>query len=111
MGGGTETKAVHVPQLAREMAEALGISAAAAKRAIDGLRGIVVAHLLRCERVAIAGIGAIEARPTPERRGRNPRTGEALIVPAGHRVAFRPAHGLKRRARGIGTGPPPQGPA
>ena len=45
--------------------------------------------------VRISGFGVFEARIAPSRPGRNPKTGEAVQIPARRRVKFRAAAALK----------------
>lgn len=39
--------------------------------------------------VVLKGFGSFDVRPTRARRGRNPRTGEAIEIPAGYKVRFK----------------------
>ena len=41
------------------------------------------------ERVSIQGFGAFELRELKERKIRNPRTGELVIIPGRNKVCFR----------------------
>ena len=45
--------------------------------------------------VAISGFGTFKVKQTKERMGRNPKTGEAIQIPAKKKVAFRPSKELK----------------
>ena len=47
------------------------------------------------EKVAIAGFGAFTIAERAERDGRNPRTGEALVIPASKAVRFKASSILK----------------
>lgn len=53
--------------------------------------------LVRDGAVRLHGFGTFRLRPVAARRGRNPRTGEAIDIPAGWRVMFRPAKALRER--------------
>ena len=46
-------------------------------------------------RVSYPGFGTFAKRKRPERSGRNPRTGEPLVIPAQTTVTFSPAQDLK----------------
>lgn len=48
------------------------------------------------ETLRISGLGAFSVKDVPERKARNPRTGETIIVPAHKRLAFKPATDLRR---------------
>lgn len=47
------------------------------------------------EEVAIAGLGKFEVRERAERNGRNPSTGEAIVIAASKAPAFKAAKALK----------------
>lgn len=43
------------------------------------------------DRIHIPGLGTFKAAYRTERQGRNPRTGEALVIPAKRVVTFKPS--------------------
>lgn len=47
------------------------------------------------KRMQIHGLGTFETHPVAARKGRNPGTGEAIAIPAGLRIRFRPSSALK----------------
>jgi len=51
--------------------------------------------LVTGDKVAIAGFGTFDVRERAERRGRNPKTQEELVVPAAKVPVFRPFKTLK----------------
>ncbi|WP_067561030.1 HU family DNA-binding protein [Halofilum ochraceum] len=53
--------------------------------------------LVRDGAVRLHGFGTFRLRPVAARRGRHPRTGEPIDIPAGWRVMFRPAKALRER--------------
>ena len=53
------------------------------------------AALQRDGRVTLPGFGTFTVRVTAARLGRNPRTGEAIEIPAASTVGFKPAAELK----------------
>ena len=63
---------------------------------VDKVFDIIAQELVRGERVQILGFGAFEVTGTKGRKGRNPRTGEKIDLPASKRVIFRQGIGLKR---------------
>ncbi len=63
--------------------------------ALDSLCEVAAAELLGGGEVPLPGIGKLKAKPTAARKGRNPRTGEALDIPAGKRVFFVSGKDLK----------------
>lgn len=54
----------------------------------DSLCDVMAAELLGGGEVPLPGIGKLKAKKTAARKGRNPRTGESVDIPAGKRVRF-----------------------
>nr|WP_320133311.1 HU family DNA-binding protein [uncultured Holophaga sp.] len=84
-----------IPELSASVAEAHDLTKARAKAILDGLRDEIVEAVLAGKRVNIFGLGTFEVRPTKEKMGRNPKTGESIKIPAGRKVVFKAAKGLK----------------
>ena len=59
------------------------------------VREELLAELAKGEKVALAGLGVFEVRNRVARNGRNPRTGEDIVVPAQKTPAFRAGKLLK----------------
>lgn len=55
----------------------------------------MAAELLGGGEVPLRGVGKLKAKKTAARKGRNPRTGAEITVPAGMRVAFVPCKEMK----------------
>lgn len=53
--------------------------------------------LERGERVLLAGFGCFEVRQRESRQGRNPKTGQELVIPSAKYPAFRAGKLLKER--------------
>jgi DNA-binding protein HU-beta len=71
------------------------LSKRASHQMLNDLISMITKHLQKGERVKIAGLGILQVRDRPARIGRNPRTGEAVEIKAGKKVAFRAAKKLK----------------
>ncbi len=78
-----------------KIAQDAKIRKAAAQRAIESLVKAVTEALKTEGKASIAGLGVFRAKPTKERKARNPKTGVAVIVPPSKRVSFKPSTGLK----------------
>lgn len=52
--------------------------------------------------VSLKNFGAFHIRHLAERQGRNPKTGEAMTIPASKRLTFVPSKTLKQRLNGGG---------
>lgn len=88
-------------QLVDALAERLGDRRVAAT-AVDALLQIVVDTVRSGDSVSLAGFGVFESRARAARTGRNPRTGEAVEVPATTVPAFRPGTGFRNAVAGSG---------
>lgn len=62
---------------------------------LDALIEVVSETLSNGEEVAIAGLGKFEVRERAARNGRNPQTGEAIIIAASKVPAFKASKTLK----------------
>lgn len=75
------------------------ISKAAAKKVLDGVLAEVKKSLSKKESVSLTGFGTFVVSRRAARKGRNPRTGAALNIPAMNVPRFRPGKGLKQAVR------------
>ena len=75
--------------------EVLDTSKADAERAVDTVFETIEAAMKDGSQVSIAGFGIFEAKMRAAREARNPRTGEAVQVPAMRVAKFRAAKALK----------------
>lgn len=73
----------------------LGGTKVDAERAVDAMIESITEGLKKGDEVSIAGLGIFSTKMRPARQGRNPRTGEAIKIPAMRVPKFRPAKALK----------------
>lgn len=59
--------------------------------------------LMRGEQVSIPDFGTFSVKTRKAREGRNPRTGEPLLIPESRVVAFKAARGLRERFKTLTT--------
>jgi DNA-binding protein HU-beta len=82
-----------------EIIEAIAAETNLARRdaaaAYDAFLKAVTAALRSGEKVNVAGLGAFSVSDRAERAGRNPKTGEAITIPAARAVKFKPGKELK----------------
>lgn len=71
-----------------------------AARALDAFQEAVREALARGEEVRLVGFGTFLVRERAARKGRDPRTGEELEIPARKAAAFRPGADLAAAVRG-----------
>ena len=63
--------------------------------ALDSLCEVAAAELLGGGEVPLPGIGKLKLKNTAARKGRNPKTGETMNIPAGKKVGFTACKELK----------------
>ena len=76
------------------LSQKLGQSKQESERILDGVLGTVADALGRGEKVDLRGFGTFKIRETKARQARNPRTGEAVAVPAKKVGVFKPSKEL-----------------
>jgi DNA-binding protein HU-beta len=73
----------------------LGGTKVQAEQAVEAALTAIVSSLTKGEEVSIAGLGIFSVKQRAAREARNPRTGEAIQVPAMKVPKFRAAKALK----------------
>jgi integration host factor subunit alpha len=68
-----------------------GISNREAARLVEIIFESIKGRLSQGEKVQISGFGAFVVRQKRERRGRNPQTGEEMVIKPRRSVVFRPS--------------------
>ncbi|MEJ9314909.1 HU family DNA-binding protein [Priestia megaterium] len=69
------------------------------KKAVDALFETISNTLAKEEKIQLIGFGTFEVRERAERTGRNPQTGEEMIIPASKVPAFKPGKELKEAVK------------
>ena len=82
-------------QLVESIAERSQLTKSQAESAVNALVDSVTQALKNGEAVTLVGFGTFEARNRAGRTGRNPKTGEDIIIPAAIVPAFKPGKALK----------------
>ena len=82
-------------QLVDDLHKVLGGTRVAAEQAMESVIEAIVGALKKGDEVSIAGLGIFSVKQRKSRVARNPRTGEAITVPAMKVPKFRAAKGLK----------------
>lgn len=93
------TKAELINQLYKEHAGELPAKYIV-ENTYNALCSVMAAELLGGGEVPLSGIGKLKAKKTEARKGRNPRTGVEITIPAGMRVAFVPCKEMKEALKG-----------
>jgi DNA-binding protein HU-beta len=82
-------------ELIGKMAASAKISKAAAGKALDAFVDGVKASLKKEERVTLVGFGTFSVSKRKARKGRNPRTGKEIKIPARKVPKFTPGKAFK----------------
>ncbi|WP_265313410.1 HU family DNA-binding protein [Sphingomonas lycopersici] len=85
--------------IADALTMARNISRAEARAMVADVLDAIVAGAAKGE-VALAGFGKFSVTRRPARPGRNPSTGEKIVIPPTNRVAFKAAKAFKDRVAG-----------
>lgn len=84
-----------------ELVEAIALSTEITKTDVDkvvtSLAEVITDELGKGGSVSLKGFGTFEVRNRSERTGRNPRTGETLVIPASKVPAFKVSSALKKQ--------------
>lgn len=86
-----------VKHLAAELSEAHEMPKKQAELVVTDFIDRMGGYLKKGKKLRITGLGILQVRHRPARKGRNPATGEAIKIKASKKVAFRPSKDLKDR--------------
>jgi integration host factor subunit alpha len=86
--------------MAQEVAQNCGFMKHEAQELVEKLLGIVKSRLVAGEDVMVSGFGKWSVKGKRARRGRNPQTGERLILDARRVVTWRYSPRLKKAVNG-----------
>lgn len=86
--------------LMRSIAQKMGVTLMLADMFLDAFVESVAGELDVGGKVQLTGFGTFEVRAWGERPGRNPKTGEVLVIPPGKQPAFRAGKTLKVQVAG-----------
>ncbi len=78
-----------------EVVNRTGLSKTRAEIAVETVFETMKRSMERGERVELRGFGGFNIRPRKTGIGRNPRTGQEVIIPPGKAVRFKPGKDLK----------------
>lgn len=81
-------------EIARELAERKDMPLADAIKAVDGVIDIMKDAFKNGRNVYLRGLGSFVIKERKEKAGRNPRTGEVIIIPAHKEIKFNQSQSL-----------------
>ena len=82
-------------ELVAIVAEKSGLTKKDAERVVSATFETITAHIMKGEKVQISGFGIFEVKEREARVGRNPRTKEAIEIPASKVPAFKASKTLR----------------
>ena len=90
--------------IARSIHQQAGVAESEAAELLERILALLRSTLQQGEPIIITGFGRFIVRKKGPRQGRNPRTGEAIIIPARKVVTFRPSSLWKAEVNAAGQG-------
>lgn len=84
-------------ELVATIAEQSGITKVQAELALNRVLSNMAKAMEKGERVTLAGFGSFRVVERAEQKGRNPQTGQAIVIPAHNVVKFKPGKHLSFR--------------
>ena len=82
-------------ELIGAVADAADLSKSDASGAVDAILSTITAALKRKEDVRLVGFGTFSVTRRAASQGRNPRTGDKILIAASNQPKFRAGKGLK----------------
>lgn len=72
-----------------------GLTKKASAEAVNTVFAVMTEALTNGEKVTATGFGSFDVKARAARQGRNPKTGEAIAIPAHKAVCFKAGKGLR----------------
>ena len=82
-------------ELIAAIAEKAEISRKDAEKALKAFTDVVAEELVKGEKVQVVGFGTFEVSERGEREGRNPKSGEPMVIAASKSPKFKAGKALK----------------
>ncbi len=87
-------------ELVEQVASSADVPKSTATKVIDAMLEIVSGSLAGGEDVVLVGFGTFAVKDRPERTGRNPKTGEPILIKASKVPSFKAGKVLKEAVNG-----------
>lgn len=89
-------------ELAARVADECGTTVVAAEKWINAILGTMGEVLAEGEEIVLMGFGKFVILPLPDRKIKNPLTGDITVEHSGYRIKFLPAERIKKGLNHIG---------
>ncbi len=86
-------------ELVATIAEVAGMTKVRAEIALNKVLANLSGAMEKGERVTLSGFGSFTVVERAEQKGRNPQTGQAIVIPAHNVVKFKPGKNLVNRVK------------
>lgn len=83
--------------LARAVNEKMGLSQRSSEEVVNAVFSSMKKTLISGESIKLVHFGTLGVRKKSPRRGRNPRTGDAMEITKRSMVSFKPSKGLREK--------------
>ncbi len=85
--------------LIAKIADKAGMTKKDAEKALNAFIDTVAETLAADDKISLVGFGTFETKKRAARKGKNPRTGEIIDIPASKVPAFKVGQGLKNAVK------------
>ncbi len=82
-------------ELVGKMADDAAVTKAVAEKALNSFIAAVSKALAKGDKITLVGFGTFDVAKRSQREGRNPRTGQTIVIPSSKVVKFKPGSKLK----------------
>ena len=86
---------MNITELIAAVAEKAELSKKDAEKALKAFTDVVSEELVKGEKIQLVGFGTFEVAEREEREGRNPKTGEKMMIAASRSPKFKAGKALK----------------
>lgn len=83
-------------ELIEQVADETDLSKADVSKVVDSFVKTVITNLKQGDTVTVAGFGTFAAPERAAREGRNPKTGETILIPSAKAPKFKPSTNFKK---------------
>lgn len=87
-------------EIVAKVAEKTGLSKQMTAKTFDAIMDALAEGIKKGERIAIPSLGVFKVVTRKPRKGRNPKTGKEIKIPARKAVSFKPSAALKEKLNG-----------
>ncbi|MBF0436326.1 MAG: HU family DNA-binding protein [Magnetococcales bacterium] len=91
---------MNLTDLKKAVSDATGMKQDDAEKVIKAMTASIEEALKKGDSVVLVGFGTFAVAERPARKGRNPRTGQEIQIPASKAVKFKPGKTLKEAVTG-----------